>query len=52
MANSLGFDVIVEGVENEEQIAFLISKRCLNFQGNLFGKPVPIEQFDTVLEAA
>ncbi len=49
MANSLGFDVIAEGVETEAQKNLLLSKGCHNFQGYLFGKPVPIEQFDLML---
>lgn len=45
MASSLGIDVIAEGVENAEQRAILLEKGCYRFQGYLFGKPVPIEQF-------
>lgn len=50
MANSLGFDVIAEGVETEAQKDLLISKGCHQFQGYLFGRPVPIEQFNLTLE--
>ena len=50
MANSLGFDVIAEGVETEAQKNLLINKGCHHFQGYLFGRPVPIEQFDAALE--
>jgi diguanylate cyclase (GGDEF)-like protein/PAS domain S-box-containing protein len=49
MANSLGFDVIAEGVENEAQKGILINNGCHHFQGYLFGKPVPIEQFEAAL---
>ena len=49
MANSLEFDVIAEGVENEIQKNILISNGCHQFQGYLFGKPVPIEQFNEAL---
>ncbi|ADL56527.1 sensor domain-containing protein [Gallionella capsiferriformans] len=49
MAHSLDLDVIAEGVETEEQQKHLSSKGCKNFQGYLFGKPVPIEQFETSL---
>lgn len=49
MANSLEFDVIAEGVENETQKSILISNGCHQFQGYLFGKPVPIEQFNEAL---
>jgi diguanylate cyclase (GGDEF)-like protein/PAS domain S-box-containing protein len=50
MARSLNLDVIAEGVETEEQRILLIDKGCTNFQGYLFGKPVPIEQFDVLLK--
>lgn len=50
MANSLGFDVIAEGVETEAQKNLLINKGCHHFQGYLFGRPVPVEQFDAALE--
>lgn len=46
MARSLDLDVIAEGVETEEQKKILLRKGCVCFQGYLFGRPVPIEQFD------
>lgn len=49
MAHSLDLSVISEGVETEEQRQFLINKGCLNFQGYLFSKPVPIEAFEALL---
>jgi diguanylate cyclase (GGDEF)-like protein/PAS domain S-box-containing protein len=49
MAHSLGLNVIAEGVENEEQRQYLKSKGCTNFQGYLFGKPVPISEFENIL---
>jgi len=50
MANNLGMNVIAEGVETEEQRAFLEIHGCPAFQGYLFGKPVPIEQFESLLK--
>jgi diguanylate cyclase (GGDEF)-like protein len=50
MANSLKLDVIAEGVETEEQKQILLNKGCLHFQGYLFSKPVPIEQFEALLK--
>jgi diguanylate cyclase (GGDEF)-like protein/PAS domain S-box-containing protein len=50
MAQSLGLDVIAEGVETEEQRQLLLSKGCTNYQGYLFSKPVPIEQFEASLK--
>ena len=49
MAHSLNMDVIAEGVETEEQRQILMKMGCTNFQGYLFGKPVPIEQFEGML---
>nr|WP_242482222.1 GGDEF domain-containing phosphodiesterase [Thiocystis violacea] len=45
MSQSLGLNVIAEGVETVEQRAFLLSHGCEHFQGYLFGRPVPIEAF-------
>lgn len=50
MAHSLNLNVIAEGVETEEQRQFLLDTDCTHFQGYLFGKPVPIEQFEAMLK--
>jgi diguanylate cyclase (GGDEF)-like protein len=49
MAHSLNLDVIAEGVETEAQRQLLLKKGCKRYQGYLFGKPVPIEQFEREL---
>ncbi|MBI3481205.1 MAG: EAL domain-containing protein [Nitrosomonadales bacterium] len=49
IAHSLDLDVIAEGVETEEQRHILLAASCTNFQGYLFGKPMPIEQFEAML---
>jgi EAL domain-containing protein (putative c-di-GMP-specific phosphodiesterase class I) len=49
MAQSLNLEVIAEGVETEEQRQLLLDKGCTHFQGYLFGRPVPIEQFEAAL---
>ena len=49
MTEVLGLDVIAEGVETEAQKEFLDLRGCRSFQGFLFGKPVPIEQFEILL---
>jgi len=50
MANKLNMQVIAEGVETEGQRAFLEQHNCLLFQGYLFSKPVPVEQFEALLK--
>jgi EAL domain-containing protein (putative c-di-GMP-specific phosphodiesterase class I) len=52
MAHSLSLDVIAEGVETEEQRNLLLDCGCEHFQGYLFSKPVPIEEFSLSLEQA
>lgn len=49
MANNLNLDVIAEGVEMKEQRQLLLDKGCTHYQGYLFGKPMPIAQFDAIL---
>jgi diguanylate cyclase (GGDEF)-like protein/PAS domain S-box-containing protein len=45
MSQSLGLEVIAEGVETEEQRAFLARHDCYGYQGYLFSRPLPIEEF-------
>lgn len=46
MAQNLGIEVIAEGVETEAQRTFLLEHGCSLCQGYLFGRPVPIEEFE------
>ncbi len=50
MAQSLYLNVIAEGVETEEQRELLLSNGCKRYQGYLFGRPVPIDQFNATLK--
>lgn len=49
LATSLGFGVIAEGVENEGQLAFLERNHCHAWQGYLMSRPVPLAEFETLL---
>ncbi len=51
MARSLALEVIAEGVETQWQWDTLIRQGCDQYQGYLFGRPVPIEAFDRDLIA-
>ncbi len=50
MGYNLGMDVIAEGVETEAQRAFLQLHGCPIYQGYLFSKPVPLEEFEVILK--
>lgn len=45
MSESLGLEVIAEGVETQDQHRALESLGCPCYQGYLFGKPAPIEHW-------
>ena len=49
MSQSLGIEVIAEGVETKAQLHFLKQNGCTNFQGYLFGKPVAIGEWNSIL---
>jgi diguanylate cyclase (GGDEF)-like protein/PAS domain S-box-containing protein len=50
MAQSLGIEVIAEGVETKDQHALLKEYGCYLYQGYLFGKPLPIDEFEEELK--
>ncbi|MCR4780075.1 MAG: EAL domain-containing protein [Ruminiclostridium sp.] len=49
LAKSLGMTSLAEGVETEEQYAFLRRIGCEKVQGYMFSRPVPINQLDEKL---
>jgi EAL domain-containing protein (putative c-di-GMP-specific phosphodiesterase class I) len=49
MAHNFGFNVIAEGVETVDQLELLKKNGCMSYQGYLFSKPIPIEQFELLL---
>lgn len=51
MGRNLGLEVIAEGVETDSQFEFLRQSGCMAYQGYLFGRPAPIEEFERQLMA-
>ncbi|WP_268798786.1 putative bifunctional diguanylate cyclase/phosphodiesterase [Pseudomonas huanghezhanensis] len=49
MAHSLGLKVVAEGVENEEQLAFLKAHACDEVQGYLISRPIDVDAMGEVL---
>ncbi len=51
MAASLDKECIAEGIETQGQVSLLQSFGCYQGQGFLLGKPMPFEQFHTLLNS-
>ncbi|MFZ3155783.1 putative bifunctional diguanylate cyclase/phosphodiesterase [Pseudomonas sp.] len=50
LAQSMGMNVIAEGVETQTQQEFLLNNGCMQFQGYLFSKPLPLQGFTAFVE--
>jgi len=50
LGKQFGLHVVAEGVETAEQAAFLVARGCTAHQGYLYARPMPIEEFEDVLE--
>jgi len=49
MGHALGFKVLAEGVENQQQLDFLRMIGCDSYQGYFKSKPLPADEFATLL---
>ena len=45
MSHGLNIKVVAEGVETDEQLRFLLRRKCDMAQGNFLGLPVPARSF-------
>lgn len=46
LAEKLGADIVAEGIETPEQLAFLKTVGCRLVQGYIFSKPLPLPEFE------
>lgn len=51
LAHDLGFKVVAEGVEDAEVLAVLSSYGCDVAQGWYIGRPMPIDELNTLMRA-
>jgi diguanylate cyclase (GGDEF)-like protein/PAS domain S-box-containing protein len=49
LGQTMGLSVIAEGVETEEQRDFLVELGCPAYQGYLFSRPLPVQEFEKLL---
>jgi Amt family ammonium transporter len=52
IAETLGFSVIAEGIENASQAEMLVSLGCTKGQGYLYSHPLPADEFQAMLLGA
>lgn len=51
LGKQLNMKIVAEGVEEEEQLHILHHLQCDEFQGYLFSKPQPVEEFEKLLKS-
>jgi len=50
IAHTLGFKVLAEGVETQQQLDFLRQQKCDHYQGYFCSPPLPADKFQQLLE--
>lgn len=50
LSEGLSLNVVAEGIETEEQRAFLLEHNCANGQGYYYSKPLPADEFEALLK--
>ena len=51
LAHELRLRVVAEGVETEQQLRFLRERGCEQYQGFLFARPTPADEFTALLDS-
>ncbi|MGE5470566.1 MAG: putative bifunctional diguanylate cyclase/phosphodiesterase [Bacteroidota bacterium] len=52
LAQAFGLSIIAEGVETQRELDFIRRHGCDEYQGYLFSKPVPVDEFEHLLRSA
>ncbi|AOV17193.1 hypothetical protein BJI67_09080 [Acidihalobacter aeolianus] len=52
MGHSLDLTIVAEGVETQEQHAWLAQRECHGMQGYLFNRPMPAEELQSILKTS
>lgn len=52
MADNLGIQTLAEGVETERQVELLRYVQCNMAQGYFFGRPMPVDEYETLLDSS
>ncbi len=47
--NEMGLHITAEGVENDDQLSYLQKLHCDDIQGFLFARPMPMDDFASML---
>ena len=50
LAKKLNMNILAEGIEKKEQVEFLAAQGCDMIQGYYFAKPVPVGEFEKMLQ--